>query len=210
MRFPLCENDSSTRRGQWKDGIFACFKHGIWHPHLWMGWICPQILLGQILTRMKMTFSADPSPVKMPYQSTFRTIFSFVVIFAAIDLLWAPPMLEFFRNDDGNIAIRWNNLSGEHNLLYLLFTLPSALYAFMVVVKLRAAIRAKYEIPTGRLGDFEDCCCVCWCNCCVLSQMARQTTDYRLVNGSLCSANGIYEESMDLSCDKEVPLAVVV
>jgi hypothetical protein len=63
---------------------------------------------------------------------------------------------------------------------------------FMVVVKLRAAIRQQYDIPTGPLGRCEDLVCVCCCHCCVMSQMARQTADYDGDEpASCCSMNGI-------------------
>jgi hypothetical protein len=42
--------------GKWKDGLCSCFRYGLFHPHLWNAWLCPQILLGQLLVRMKMTW----------------------------------------------------------------------------------------------------------------------------------------------------------
>lgn len=87
----------------------------------------------------------------------------------------------------------YNGKEDRHELVYLLLTLPSTIYGLWVVVKLRAAIRAKYDIPTGSLGRMEDGCYVFWCNCCVMSQMARQTADYNFVGASWCSPNGIQQ-----------------
>jgi PLAC8 family len=66
-----------------------------------------------------------------------------------------------------------------HQFLYVLLSFPMTIWGVWVVVKLRESIRSKYGIPiTYRwLGRCEDLVCVLFCNCCVLSQMARQMSD---------------------------------
>jgi PLAC8 family len=43
----------------WKDGLFDCFKYGVCHPTVVNSLCCPQLLMGQILTRMNMTWNGN-------------------------------------------------------------------------------------------------------------------------------------------------------
>jgi len=47
---PLAAIDTAPH-GHWKDGLCDCFKYGICHPSLCNAFFCPQLLMGQILTR---------------------------------------------------------------------------------------------------------------------------------------------------------------
>lgn len=79
------------------------------------------------------------------------------------------------------------------------------LYTFIVLLKLRRAIRKRYNIlPNNNNNnnnccyyssdDWEDCCISCWCGCCSVTQMARQTCDYEEVQPSCCSDTGWREK----------------
>eukprot|EP00539_Tryblionella_compressa_P003126 CAMPEP_0178747548 /NCGR_PEP_ID=MMETSP0744-20121128/8379_1 /TAXON_ID=913974 /ORGANISM="Nitzschia punctata, Strain CCMP561" /LENGTH=436 /DNA_ID=CAMNT_0020400789 /DNA_START=45 /DNA_END=1355 /DNA_ORIENTATION=+ len=217
------------QKGQWKDGLFSCFRLGLFHPHLCNAWLCPQVLLGQILVRMKMTWlvhqlynnnnnnsttSSSTTTVdagsktnhhdsqatnnqipKSSVQSSFRKLMILVVLITMYDFIMAPPLFELeVDKESGEIGIVYHssNFPMWHKALNVLLSLPMTIWGIMVVVRLRAAIRAKYGIPTGRLGRCEDFLCVCCCNCCVMGQMARQTADYEGEEpASCCSPNGI-------------------
>lgn len=43
----------------WNDSLFDCFRFGLFHPTLWNALCCPQILMGQVLTRLNMTWFGD-------------------------------------------------------------------------------------------------------------------------------------------------------
>ena len=58
----------------------------------------------------------------------------------------------------------------------------------VIVFTLRKSVRAKFGIPGS---CFEDCCCAFWCNCLVVGQMLRHTTDYDLYPSQLCSSTGL-------------------
>jgi Cys-rich protein (TIGR01571 family) len=206
---------SAAHIGQWQDGIFSCFRHGLWHPHLWNAWLCPQILLGQLLVRTKTTrlvqnpFQKEElddnsvngadndkhnSTTAVSIQSAFRKIMILVVLLSLYDALVAPPLFDLqVDKDTGDIVfVRGTGFPVWHQILYVLLSLPMTIWGIMVVVRLRAAIRHKHNIPAGRLGRCEDFVCVCCCNCCVMSQMARQTADYDGDEpASCCSPNGI-------------------
>ena len=194
LRVPLIEKHCVPHKGKWKDGLFSCFRHGIFHPTVWNAWLCPQILLGQMLTRMKMTWLANPQS-KSSFRSTFRKVMVILIFYSLYDTLVAPPLLEVSVDENGDFTLTQNEYPFWHQAVYILFSLPMTIYGLVVVVRLRSAIRAKYGIPTGCLGAAEDFCCVCFCNCCVLSQMARQTAEYDEEPAACCSANGMRRPS---------------
>jgi Cys-rich protein (TIGR01571 family) len=196
------------------------------HPHLCNAWLCPQVLLGQVLVRMKMTWlvhrlhpnaddhhdahdrcgggkrhttkvSTSSSSSSSSVQSAFRKIMVLVVLLTVYDSLVAPPLFEVQVDEDTgevSLASRFSSggdFPGWHQVLYLLLSLPMTVWGIIVVVRLRASVRQRYNIPTGRLGKWEDLVCVCCCNCCVMSQMARQTADYDGDEpASCCSPSG--------------------
>jgi Cys-rich protein (TIGR01571 family) len=170
--------------------LFSCFRLGICHPTLCNAWLCPQVLLGQLLTRMKMNWLATPSS-KSSFQSTFRKIMALFLVFTLYDVFVAPPLFEVNVDEKGEISFTHNTNSFWHQVCYVLLSLPMTIYGIVVVMKLRATVRAKYGIPTGRLGRLEDFLCVCCCNCCVVAQMARQTADYEQEPAACCSPNGM-------------------
>ena len=43
---------------RWKDGLCDCFRFGVFHASVWNALCCPTILMGQVLTRLDMTFLA--------------------------------------------------------------------------------------------------------------------------------------------------------
>ena len=289
--------------GQWKDGLFSCLKYGICHPHIWNAWLCPQILMNQILQRMqiKLLTSASSASTKKSSASSFRcwrpssfvSLPSFVdnkqsittavslgrkegqqekpkknknrgnssirklfwiLIIATIyyDAWMTPSIFEntlmtasindepqqhssgtvqsknqyLQQNSRGLQAIDYTTtLSSSpssshsttktssrsnsnnifyHQLLYLLLSLPMTIYGLLVIVKLRIAVRFKYGIPTGRLGHLEDWIYAIFCNCCILSQMARQTADYdHKEPASCCTPNGIQQQQQLDDCSDD-------
>jgi len=52
-------------------------------------------------------------------------------------------------------------------------------WILLIGIRLRGAVRRKFDIPTQNChcfdGAMEDCCCMLFCNCCSIIQLARQT-----------------------------------
>mmetsp|Transcript_68415 Transcript_68415/g.95111 ORF Transcript_68415/g.95111 Transcript_68415/m.95111 type:complete len:81 (+) Transcript_68415:1-243(+) len=57
----------------------------------------------------------------------------------------------------------------------------------IAVCRTRAHMRRQYQIRPGCCGGCEDCCCVFWCGCCTVQQMARHTHDYKEHPVGCCS-----------------------
>lgn len=124
-----------------------------------------------------------------------------------------PPPIEFAVDDQGNIRVEQHANQWWYHLAYLCLSLPPSIYGLLVVIRLRAAIRTKYGITTGVLGRMEDFCCVLCCNCCVLSQMARQIANYDTEPAACCSATGVTSHCTDedeLLEDAYIPVAIAV
>ena len=201
LRVPLLESRAEKHKGKWKDGIFSCFRLGMCHPTVCNALVCPQILLGQILTRMKMSWLAIPSVGRSP--SVVRKCFALIVLVSVHDILVAPPPIELSADDASAVFLRQNRLQMLYQATYLLMSFISTIYGVLVMVKLRAAVRMKYGIPTGRLGRLEDLVYVFCCNCCVMSQLARQTADYNTHPSMCCSPTGTAQPQADDTDEEE-------
>jgi Cys-rich protein (TIGR01571 family) len=195
LRVPLLDSLTNNHKGQWKDGIFSCFRLGLCHPSVCNAWVCPQILLGQILTRLNMSWLATPSQGKSPQMA--RKLCALLVLVGVYELFLARPVLDGPIGETGQVFVRQSLLQTFSQVLYLLMSISSSLYGVLVVVKLRAMVRLEYGIPTGRLGSWEDVVYVCCCNCCVMSQLARQTADYDDTPASCCSPTGTKQAPAD-------------
>lgn len=178
--------------GRWKDGLCDCFRLGCWHPSLWNATICPQILMAQVLTRMKMNWRGDRAP-DHEWQQTFRQIFIMVAAFWLLTTMLAPPEPVFGRDENGQPIRLSIEQSYLRTLLYNMISWVFGLYTLLVMTKLRRMVRARYEIPNNYyfLGQWEDLCVSFWCGCCSVAQLARQTCEYNEQPAACCSPTGL-------------------
>jgi len=119
-------------------------------------------------------------------------LFVFFLIISVYDaFLTASPLFEVTINEKGDMILQPKIQHQWHHVMYMFVSFPMTIYGIMMVARLRAAIRSKYGIPTGKLGRLEDCCYVSCCNCCVMTQMARQTADYDDEPAAWCTTTGM-------------------
>ncbi|KAJ0411839.1 hypothetical protein ATCC90586_002992 [Pythium insidiosum] len=52
----------------------------------------------------------------------------------------------------------------------------STLVAFILIWQLRTKVRERFMIPGSCCGDY---CCVWWCSCCVIAQLATHVKSYK-------------------------------
>ena len=175
---PLAAIDTAPH-GHWKSGLCDCCKYGPLHPSLCNAFFCPQILMGQVLTRMRMSWLGSPAP-EYDWHMTFRRIAIIVIVYYVLSLILQPD-----STDDYHKGPVWKSV------LYNVLSASFGLYTVIVMIRLRAAIRAKYEIPTKKCGQMEDCCCAVFCGCCTVSQMARQTANYEEIRAVCCTDTGL-------------------
>ncbi|CAB9513444.1 expressed unknown protein [Seminavis robusta] len=180
----MTSGDPRAPRGVWKDNIFDCCILGPCHASLWCAMCFPQFLMGQVLTRMNMSWLAGrDSPTAK--QTTFRNVVRVVVIYWIVATIVAPEV-----DADGEIISA--NTDPTKLALYQLVNAAFSLYCLIVLIKLRIAVRERYSIPTSFCpSPVEDVCCVCFCGCCTVAQLARQTANYHQHDAKCCSKNGL-------------------
>lgn len=71
--------DTTRPLGTWRTDLFDCLSEGICHPSLWNAMCCPQILMGQVLTRMKLGWCGNP--VGRAYKRTTCTWIFLTLLF---------------------------------------------------------------------------------------------------------------------------------
>jgi Cys-rich protein (TIGR01571 family) len=196
------ENGEETAvvTGRWKDGLFDCFRLGICHVSLWNAILCPQVLMAQVLTRMKMNWLGDRAP-DYEWKRTFHVVLAIVVVYWILTGLLAPPTVVPNGRDDGSAQI-YPHVSWAQTALYNILGWSFTVYSIVVLTKLRAAVRARYQIPNTyqALGPWEEVCTVFWCGCCAVGQVARQTCAYEQQPAACCSKTGLFEtDAADLA-----------
>ena len=173
--------------GQWRDGLCDCLRLGLCHASVLNAMFCPLILLGQVMTRMKLNWLVQHSQ-QSEWERTFRTLIYILVAIIVFNLLFGPPPP--VATPDGYITIieTW-----PLSIVTLSNIVNFAFYAFCLVLtwRLRAMVRSKYSIPEAHCLGCEDLCCSFWCGCCTLAQMARQTVDYDLEQAACCTNDGL-------------------
>lgn len=165
--------------GQWKDGLFELFNAGICHPSLWCSLCCTQIAMGQVISRMQLTWVGEPGPISRTQQAFAVVVVltaSFIVYSTCLELANMPYPL-----DDGIPFITTLRVVGN-----VLFTAWS-IYA---LCRTRETVRARYQIPEETCEGCEDLCCSVWCGCCVTAQMLRHTGEYETYPGNWFTSTG--------------------
>jgi Cys-rich protein (TIGR01571 family) len=189
---PLKEGASQSKG--WKSGLCSCCRYGLFHPALLNAVFLPPILMGQMLTRMKLTWAGTPSSQLEEYKNTFKTVIGIAIAQWAIYAFFYCPLETFEETDDDKIGLKavpnddcplWKNLLATWTQYIF------GVYVFIVMVRLRYAIRAKYNIPEQNCIGCEDCCCIFFCGCLSSVQMAHQTTDYDLIRATCLTSNGL-------------------
>eukprot|EP01083_Nonionella_stella_P079463 218079_1 len=182
----VAEPRSRVPAGYWKDDVCACCGLGLCHTVLWNAWCCPLIMLGQVMHRLKLTWTADAGGTTAQTSSTFRILF-WIGIITWILINFVPYLPRFFLDEYGQPTDAYFNV----NFLCQAVVLVYAIYKTVLICKTRKYIREQYGIPEQQCHGCEDCCCSWWCSCCTLSQMARHTGDYDAYAGVCCNETGL-------------------
>eukprot|EP00557_Chaetoceros_sp_GSL56_P014335 CAMPEP_0176477746 /NCGR_PEP_ID=MMETSP0200_2-20121128/801_1 /TAXON_ID=947934 /ORGANISM="Chaetoceros sp., Strain GSL56" /LENGTH=251 /DNA_ID=CAMNT_0017873605 /DNA_START=201 /DNA_END=956 /DNA_ORIENTATION=+ len=165
-------SDAPTRA--WKDDIFACTRYGIFHPSFLTAWCFPLILLGQVMTRLKMNWLAQDAQSGGQWRNTFRTMIYITLGYIFLNLILSPA--------DPN---------ADNSVLYNILVFVYSMFMIYLVTKVRREVRRRNEIPEERCIGCEDIVCAAFCGCCTVSQLARQTADYDMDEGQFMTPDGL-------------------
>merc|ERR1712238_64048 len=83
----------NTHTGRWNSGLCSCCQYGCFHPALCCAWFFPMVLMGQVLTRMKITWYGHRStPPSEEYKKTFGTVVTIWICYILLcSVFYCPP-----------------------------------------------------------------------------------------------------------------------
>ena len=186
--------------GHWRDGLFTFWSHGICHAHCWTACCCTTLATGQVMSRLKLSWTGLPPTSTKPGASagTFAIILGIVCLYYAVRcalqgvLIYLDPVRALDDEDDPEyqaLPPASQTYETVTNLIGIWFWLFWAIMA-VLLMRVRRTVREKYAIPT-KAGDAEDCLVASFCPCFAAGQLLRHTTDYNIYPSTCCTERGI-------------------
>ena len=167
--------------GHWKDELCDCCSEGLCHPSLCCAIWCRSIAMGQIMSRMQLTWLGGPGPL---YRT--RQTFSVILMLTVAIFLYSGAV--------NTLALQYEPFTKEEVPTALLMAsrigMIFVVWYIVALCRTRKTVRERYQIPEHSCKGCEDCCCAYWCSCCVTAQMLRHTGEYEHYPGVCCSATG--------------------
>lgn len=157
---PRSRAGSGIPTGIWRDGLCDFCRFGPFHPNFLMSLCFRPILIGQVMTRMKMTWlgqrmftgGSTMNDSRMDtderWKNTFRNIVIVTVLFFGIASLSATPATVIDLDHDAQSA--YDQLSDVNKAKYTINSWISTVfgvYIFYIMIQLRATLRHVYSIP---------------------------------------------------------------
>jgi len=177
LTVPFNPNASALPIRAWKDDIFECTKYGIIHPSLLTACCCPLILMGQIMTRLRLDWLANDAP-DGAWKGTFRRMLYITIGYVILNVFLSPV-----------------DPQDPCSLLFNIVVFIYTVFVIYLMTVVRRRIRERDQIREERCIGCEDVVCAAFCGCCTVSQMARQTADYDLDEGRFFTPDGLDLES---------------
>mmetsp|Transcript_17232 Transcript_17232/g.47137 ORF Transcript_17232/g.47137 Transcript_17232/m.47137 type:complete len:271 (-) Transcript_17232:174-986(-) len=166
--------------GQWKDSLFSCTTAGIFHASTCCGLFCSQIAMGQVITRMNLSWLGEPG-TWVQAQRAFKVICTLVASYFVYSSALSVATMAYDSEVDTPLWISWGKFIGSFAF---------ALWSIYSLCRTRETMRARYQIPENHCVGCEDLCCSVWCSCCVAAQMLRHTGEYETYPGVCFSDTG--------------------
>lgn len=144
------------------------------------------VLLSQVMTRMHLNWiglKSPPSIARRTLDGVFL-VFAIFYFFRGITLYFWATGKEEDESAEEAMPVNLYSLTLVVDFLFII-------YLIVVTTRGRAAVRDNYRIPGDVLSD---CCTATICHPCALSQMARQSANYREHGYRWCSDTGVGEE----------------
>ncbi|KAL7524117.1 hypothetical protein ACHAXR_001452, partial [Thalassiosira sp. AJA248-18] len=206
--------------GIWRDGLCDCCRFGPFHIHFWNSLCFKPFLIGQILTRMKMTWlgyqmhdgnngnNLNDSRIVTDerWKNTFRNIAIITVLFYGMLALTSTPAPDpnLDGGDMGEIQSTYDQLSDVDKVKFTINSWMSTifgLYIFYILIQLRATLRQVYSIPEES--------CLCWYQLGVCGSNSREGVCGSGGNDSKICTAGVPVGWEDICCAIWCQLCIV-
>jgi Cys-rich protein (TIGR01571 family) len=153
------------------------------HPNIILIVSIPQVLVGQIMHRLKLTWLGGEGNLAQS-AATFRILLIITAVHFCLNFVLYITSISFFVGGDEDVGLLLSNARSVLNIAF-------GVFGIFIVARTRGRIRARYGIPERRCIGCEDCCRAFWCACCTVSQMARHTADYENYAALCCGETGL-------------------
>mmetsp|Transcript_10790 Transcript_10790/g.16219 ORF Transcript_10790/g.16219 Transcript_10790/m.16219 type:complete len:197 (-) Transcript_10790:2444-3034(-) len=181
---------TDTTIGKWRDPLCSCYKYGCCHPLFLNACCCQQILLAQIMTRLKLTACGKSSATTDKWRYTFRIMVVLTIIYYTLKI-----MLPDFLLEERGLLMPTGKYVTVLVILNHFISVTFFCYCCYILTLTRRFIRERDGIPAT--SSLEDACVSIWCSCCVISQCALQTANYEFLRAECCSNTGVVAMSLD-------------
>lgn len=81
-------------KGYWKDGLFDCFRYGVFHPSVCMPCWCRQMAMGQVMQRMRLSWTGQRT-MSDKAMSTFVICAVLVICYNIYDIALGSYLMTF-------------------------------------------------------------------------------------------------------------------
>ena len=189
--------DMDAPPSRWRDQLFDCFRHGLFHEFLWNSIFCPLIALSQIMARIQLSDTDDPV-ITIKSRTRVGWYILLLLLLVALHVICGCFWI-LTKTDEDIIMMIAFPLAGLDLILII--------YFLYMVVRTRKTIRREYGIPELRCHGHEDCCLAVSCTCCTIAQMGRHTADYETYQSYCCTDTGLASHvEVKLPCESLVTL----
>jgi Cys-rich protein (TIGR01571 family) len=191
----------SIPTGRWRDELCDCCNLGCCHAVFCLGFWCRLCLLGQVLTRNKLTWIGSYNRTGKINPCSFRFWFAMMVVsvvigFAGYSIRVVATWSWFFSS-----GATENNFPAWTTTLTRITSITVTVIGILGCIatcRARGKLRHQYNIEPDTCGVCEDCCCATWCGACTMCQMARHTADYHVHKAECCSATGLHANAPEV------------
>jgi Cys-rich protein (TIGR01571 family) len=152
------------------------------------------VAAGQVINRLQFTWSAIPARNAGESARAFAILLYITIAHWTLFVMLEISVFALYPKPPSDVYVPIDELPKPEGLLLAIIHIYTVLkWAYFIIIavivfSLRKSVRAKFGIPGS---SFEDCCCAFWCNCLVVGQMLRHTTDYDVYPSQLCSSTGL-------------------
>ena len=152
--------------GQWRDGIFDCFKHGPCHPSVACAFFCSPILMGQVMERSRLTFCGNLLRKKFN-PSAFKVVLILTATYAALNTILSVYMAYKTEvEEEANGYMVTINYGPVPIIAKNVLGMSFGLFCVIALVNTRRNVRRQFAIPEERCHGFEDVIYSFFCTCC--------------------------------------------
>jgi Cys-rich protein (TIGR01571 family) len=175
--------------GEFKYDLCGCIDSNILcKPVWWMTWCCGCIALAQLLNRFR--WNACASPTDFSRQVTFAVVVGFFTGFYIIRFIFALAF-RCYTDTNGNTTCAPGGQAAQ-----VVISVSFTLFLMIMLLRTRMSFRQHYKIEGNSIAD---CCTMCWCSCCSIIQMLRQTHDEHENPYSCCNCwTGLPQATPDI------------